>query len=184
MAVKQVELLEDQIAQHRAEVAALQNEISVLQTLKHTNIVQYLGTAVEGAYLNIFLEYVPGGSIASLIRKFAGEEGLPEALVRKKKPKKNSKQNPFYCPSHLSSSVEHMLTLFLFPSLLFICFLLSSLQSLLDPATDSELHQTNPYWPAVPTLESDHSQRHQRREYPGRRQGRDQVGRLWSFQKD
>ena len=84
MAVKQVELLEDQLAQHRAEVAALQNEISVLQTLKHTNIVQYLGTSVEGPYLNIYLEYVPGGSIASLIRKFAAspEAGLHESLVR------------------------------------------------------------------------------------------------------
>jgi serine/threonine protein kinase len=84
MAVKQVELLEDQIAQHRSEVAALQNEISVLQSLKHTNIVQYLGTAVEGSCLNIFLEYVPGGSIASLIKKFTTmpEEGLHESLVR------------------------------------------------------------------------------------------------------
>jgi serine/threonine protein kinase len=82
MAVKQVELLEDQIAQHRAEVAALQNEISVLQTLKHANIVQYLGSSVEGSCLNIFLEYVPGGSISSLIKKFGSDEGLPETLVR------------------------------------------------------------------------------------------------------
>jgi mitogen-activated protein kinase kinase kinase len=84
MAVKQVELLRDQIIQHRSEVSSLQNEISVLQSLKHPNIVQYLGTTVEGSCLNIFLEYVPGGSIASLIKKFSAvpEEGLTESLVR------------------------------------------------------------------------------------------------------
>lgn len=83
-AVKQVELVEDLLAQHRTEVAALQNEISVLQSLKHPNIVRYLGSSVEGSFLNIFLEFVPGGSIASLIKKFAAtpEGGLHESLIR------------------------------------------------------------------------------------------------------
>ena len=33
-------------------------------------MVQYLGYEVEAGYLNILLEYVPGGSIASLLEKF------------------------------------------------------------------------------------------------------------------
>lgn len=83
MAVKQVELSEEQIAHHKAEVSALQNEITLLQSLKHVNIVQYLGSSVEGTCLNIFLEYVPGGSISSLIKKFTAtdSEGLPESLI-------------------------------------------------------------------------------------------------------
>jgi len=57
----------------------LQHEIEVLKTLKHENIVQYLGSSVEDDVLNIFLEYVPGGSIASLIRRFGP---LNENIVR------------------------------------------------------------------------------------------------------
>ncbi len=34
------------------------------------DIVQYFGTSVEDNTLNIFLEYVPGGSISSLLQKF------------------------------------------------------------------------------------------------------------------
>jgi mitogen-activated protein kinase kinase kinase len=45
-------------------------EISILQSLKHENIVQYLGSSITGYSFNIFLEYVAGGSIASIIDRF------------------------------------------------------------------------------------------------------------------
>lgn len=57
----------------------MQHEISVLRTLKHKNIVQYLGSNVENNTINIFLEYVPGGSILSLTKKFGH---LPENIIR------------------------------------------------------------------------------------------------------
>mgnify|MGYP006905992348 FL=1 len=38
---------------------------------------RYLGTAREDDALNIFLEFVPGGSIASLLGKFGS---FPEAV--------------------------------------------------------------------------------------------------------
>ena len=41
-----------------------------MQNLTHPNIVRYLGTQRDDEFLNIFLEYVPGGSIASLLSKF------------------------------------------------------------------------------------------------------------------
>jgi serine/threonine protein kinase len=50
-----------------------------MKTLSHVNIVQYLGAAKQGVTLDIFLEYVPGGSIASLIKRFGR---LSEDIVR------------------------------------------------------------------------------------------------------
>jgi serine/threonine protein kinase len=44
--------------------------VAVLRNLSHANIVQYLGTQRDDEVLNIFLEYVPGGSIALLLQKF------------------------------------------------------------------------------------------------------------------
>lgn len=78
IAVKQVELVGD-VTMHVPELAALQHEISVMRTLNNENIVRYLGSSIEENVFNIFLEYVPGGSIASLIRKFSK---LNEKIIR------------------------------------------------------------------------------------------------------
>lgn len=78
-AVKQVELRPYQLVEQEVEVHSLQHEISVLKTLKHKNIVQYMGSSVEDNMFNIFLEYVPGGSIASMTKKFGQ---LPESLIK------------------------------------------------------------------------------------------------------
>jgi serine/threonine protein kinase len=84
------------------QVVSLEKEVAVLKQLDHPNIVRYLvscvtlwptlvnkvsvdhqqdrtesfiaqGTERTDECLNIFLEFVPGGSIASLINKFGGE---------------------------------------------------------------------------------------------------------------
>jgi len=52
------------------EVESLQKEISVMWNLVHENIVRYLGTSKTERYLFIILEYVTGGSIASMISQF------------------------------------------------------------------------------------------------------------------
>jgi mitogen-activated protein kinase kinase kinase len=44
-----------------------------------SGIVQYLDSSSDGAHLNIFLEYVPGGSISLLLKKFGSFE---EALTK------------------------------------------------------------------------------------------------------
>ncbi|KAB2579757.1 Protein kinase byr2 [Lasiodiplodia hormozganensis] len=46
---------------------ALKREIGLLRELKHPNIVQYLGSNSDETHLNIFLEYVPGGSVATML---------------------------------------------------------------------------------------------------------------------
>lgn len=74
MAVKQVELLSDKGAEHeqrkKSMIDALQREMSLLRDLQHPNIVQYLGSNCENNYLNIFLEYVPGGSVSSILASY------------------------------------------------------------------------------------------------------------------
>ena len=72
MAVKKVEEFSN-------DISTLENEIRLLEGLKHRNIVRYQGTEREGGCLCIFLEYVPGGSIKALIHKFSK---LEDSVVR------------------------------------------------------------------------------------------------------
>jgi serine/threonine protein kinase len=64
------------------EVAQLEMEIALLGTLHHPNIVKYLGTERNNITneLSIFLEHMPGGSIAELVSKFGK---LDESVIRK-----------------------------------------------------------------------------------------------------
>ncbi|KAL7271838.1 ATP binding [Rhizina undulata] len=81
MAVKQVEMpsgsKED--SRKKSMVDALQREIQLLKELQHPNIVQYLGSSSEDNCLNIFLEYVPGGSVAALLNNYGPQK---EPLIR------------------------------------------------------------------------------------------------------
>lgn len=77
IAVKQVDMAvteSDRRNQDLKEaVDALYREISLLKDLEHINIVQYMGydcNSDEG-FMYIFLEYVPGGSIASLLNQYS-----------------------------------------------------------------------------------------------------------------
>ncbi|KTB16386.1 Serine/threonine-protein kinase STE11 [Nakaseomyces glabratus] len=55
---------------HRKMIDALQHEMSLLKELQHENIVTYYGSSQEGGNLNIFLEYVPGGSVSSMLSNY------------------------------------------------------------------------------------------------------------------
>lgn len=75
LAVKRVKLTTEDsrpIAQsddkHGKAIAALRSEVLMLKDLEHPNIVQYLGFEETTEFASIFLEYVPGGSIAGCIR--------------------------------------------------------------------------------------------------------------------
>jgi len=57
--------------------AALENEIKICSALKHPSIVTYLGHDTIDTYLYIYLEYMIGGSMASVLSQFgAFEESL------------------------------------------------------------------------------------------------------------
>ena len=80
MGAKQITLLKEVSSDERhAHLAALQEEIALMQSLSHVNIVSYWGTEVSAKYLTIFMEYVPGGSIATMLKKFGP---FNERLIR------------------------------------------------------------------------------------------------------
>ncbi|KAJ3732201.1 Pkinase-domain-containing protein [Lentinula guzmanii] len=86
MAVKQVELptgSAPNLERKQSMLTALEHEIELLQDLQHENIVQYLYSTLEDDCLNIFLEYVPGGSVTALLRNYgAFEETLVSNFTR------------------------------------------------------------------------------------------------------
>ena len=76
------------------EVESLQKEINVIRNLNHENIVRYLiilylllsnyicrylGSNKTERYLFILLEYVPGGSLASILSRTGS---FPEELIK------------------------------------------------------------------------------------------------------
>ncbi|KAJ7285793.1 ste11-like protein [Mycena rebaudengoi] len=76
MAVKQVEL-------PTGSAPNQERKKSMLSALDTENIVQYLYSSLEDEFLNIFLEYVPGGSVTALLRNYgAFEEPLVKNFVR------------------------------------------------------------------------------------------------------
>ncbi|GLT38285.1 hypothetical protein SLA2020_125430 [Shorea laevis] len=81
LAVKQVLIAATGASKEKAQanVKELEEEVKLLQKLSHPNIVRYLGTVREDETLNILLEFVPGGSISSLLGKFGS---FPESVIR------------------------------------------------------------------------------------------------------
>ncbi|XP_051205054.1 mitogen-activated protein kinase kinase kinase NPK1 [Lolium perenne] len=82
LAVKQV-LIGTSIATRdkaQANIRELEDEVKLLKNLSHPNIVRYIGTVREEDSLNILLEFVPGGSIQSLLGRLGA---FPEAVIRK-----------------------------------------------------------------------------------------------------
>lgn len=82
MAMKQVEMPSSSGTQLDKKkdnmVEALKREIDLLRELKHPNIVQYLGSNSDENHLNIFLEYVAGGSVATMLVNYGS---LNEVLI-------------------------------------------------------------------------------------------------------
>lgn len=80
IAVKQVALDTSDKSATEKEYRKLQEEVDLLKALKHVNIVAYLGTCLEENIVSIFMEFVPGGSISSIINRFGP---LPEMVFCK-----------------------------------------------------------------------------------------------------
>lgn len=83
LAVKQVEVNQKAAAHDKDKikemVQALDHEIDTMQHLEHANIVQYLGCERKEYSISIYLEYIPGGSVGSCLRKHGKFE---ESVVR------------------------------------------------------------------------------------------------------
>ncbi|KAK1040157.1 mitogen-activated protein kinase kinase kinase, partial [Friedmanniomyces endolithicus] len=87
LAVKQVELNPKapnaDPSRVRDMVKTLDMEIDTMQHLDNANIVQYLGCERKEFSISIFLEYIPGGSVGSCLRKHGRfEEPVVSSLTR------------------------------------------------------------------------------------------------------
>lgn len=60
----------------------LVRELEICKDLDHPNIVQYLGHDFHGSALRVFLEYIPGGSLRSMLEEFGAleEQLMPVAM--------------------------------------------------------------------------------------------------------
>ncbi|CAK0824387.1 unnamed protein product [Prorocentrum cordatum] len=75
-AVKEVRI-DPHLTEEQRFKSELQNEINMLRDLKHPNIVSYLGHDEINSRLYIYLEYMPGGSVAHVLSQFgAFDESL------------------------------------------------------------------------------------------------------------
>mmetsp|Transcript_38940 Transcript_38940/g.121991 ORF Transcript_38940/g.121991 Transcript_38940/m.121991 type:complete len:807 (-) Transcript_38940:535-2955(-) len=66
MAVKEIGFA----SEDKQEMVALQREVEFMKALRHQRVVQYLGAEIVGDVLHIFTEWVPGGSILTLLNRF------------------------------------------------------------------------------------------------------------------
>lgn len=82
IAVKQIELNTSDKDKAKREYEKVQEEVDLLKLLNHKNIVGYLGTSLEEeeSVVSIFMQFVPGGSIASILARFGA---LDEAVFRR-----------------------------------------------------------------------------------------------------
>lgn len=73
-------VIEEHSEEGRNYRLTLQEEINICKDLRHPNIVSFLGSEYSGGFLYICLEYVPGGSMSSILAEFGP---LDESLLRK-----------------------------------------------------------------------------------------------------
>ncbi|MDP2437214.1 MAG: protein kinase [archaeon] len=76
VAVKQIPLKEISAK----ELAALVSEVSLLSSLQHDNVVRLIRSVRTPETLNIIMEFIEGGSLLDVIKKFGGS--VPETLLR------------------------------------------------------------------------------------------------------
>lgn len=70
IAVKQIMLDVTDREKAEREYQKVREEVEILKTLQHKNIVSFLGMRREGEEVSIFMQYVTGGSIAQLLARF------------------------------------------------------------------------------------------------------------------
>ncbi|GAX72971.1 hypothetical protein CEUSTIGMA_g425.t1, partial [Chlamydomonas eustigma] len=81
MAVKALSLMDRKGNHMQKQLAELQQELEMYKKLSHKHVVGYIDSQLDEktSTLYIFLEYVPGGSICSMLERFGK---FSEELVR------------------------------------------------------------------------------------------------------
>uniref|UniRef100_A0A1B6BZG6 Mitogen-activated protein kinase kinase kinase n=1 Tax=Clastoptera arizonana TaxID=38151 RepID=A0A1B6BZG6_9HEMI len=70
MAVKQVSFCRNSSEEQSSVEANIEEEMAMMSTLNHPNIVRLLGATKQGKHFNMFVEWMAGGSVANLLDKF------------------------------------------------------------------------------------------------------------------
>mmetsp|Transcript_2299 Transcript_2299/g.6778 ORF Transcript_2299/g.6778 Transcript_2299/m.6778 type:complete len:657 (-) Transcript_2299:172-2142(-) len=73
-AVKQA-VLDSRAVESHQSCKVLMQELEVYKTLRHAHVIGYLGHSYIEGNLSIYLEYAPGGSMASYIQEFGALDG-------------------------------------------------------------------------------------------------------------
>ncbi|KAG6616525.1 STE/STE11 protein Kinase [Phytophthora cinnamomi] len=78
-ALKEIEIHSSPNADQVTQMQKLGEEIALMNNLNHKHIVRYKGSHRSANHFYIFMEYVPGGSIASMLKQF---DAFSEDLIR------------------------------------------------------------------------------------------------------
>lgn len=70
MAVKQISFCRNAIEEEEVQMLAIRDEIILMMKLDHPNIVRLLGATLQGKHYNMFVEWMPGGSVAALLNAY------------------------------------------------------------------------------------------------------------------
>lgn len=72
--------VKEELVEQGVPTAKLDTELDLCRSLRHPNVISYLGHEFTGQNLRIFLEFADGGSIASMLSEFGPLSG--PALVK------------------------------------------------------------------------------------------------------
>ncbi|XP_064624715.1 mitogen-activated protein kinase kinase kinase 1-like isoform X2 [Lineus longissimus] len=70
MAMKQIAFCRNSGSDQEKVVDSIKEEFGLMTKLNHPNIVRILGATQEGCHFNMFVEWMPGGSVAYLLEKY------------------------------------------------------------------------------------------------------------------
>ncbi|XP_063431372.1 mitogen-activated protein kinase kinase kinase 1-like isoform X2 [Mytilus trossulus] len=70
MAVKQISFCRNSASEQEKVVETISEEIQMMAKLNHPNVVRILGATKQGCHFNMFLEWMPGGSISYLLSQY------------------------------------------------------------------------------------------------------------------
>lgn len=70
MAVKQISFCRNTVEEQDKVIKVVTEEIRMMAELNHPNVVRIMGATRQGCHFNMFVEWMPGGSVANLLAKY------------------------------------------------------------------------------------------------------------------
>ncbi|PVD23356.1 hypothetical protein C0Q70_16624 [Pomacea canaliculata] len=70
MAVKQISFCRNSPVEQESVIEAITTEIHMMSRLSHPNVVRILGATKQGCHFNMFVEWMPGGSVSYLLGQY------------------------------------------------------------------------------------------------------------------